>query len=140
MIPLRSWLMVLAVVISGCGPSAQDLREETVSLLNTEADRWNGGEEFHSTAVDPYGHPVMSRVEKTTLNYVLEIRSQGPDGLPKNRDDIVVTRSRRHGETTLTKEAEKTVESLSAGATRGAIKGIKEGLKRSGGDQKKSED
>jgi len=118
-------LLFLAI---GCGPSAHALREQTLSILNTEVDRWDGGREFATSALDAYGRPLSRSVEKTTLNYTLTVRSAGPDGLPKNSDDIVVTRSERHGETTLTEEAAKVAESVASGAASGTIKGIKKGL------------
>ncbi len=130
-------LVFLAVVVFGCGPSANELREKTLSVLNTEADRWDGGKQFTTTATDAYGHPLTCSVKKTTLDYVLELRSTGPDGLPKNSDDIVVTRSKRHDETSITEEAAKTVEGVSKGATSGIIKGIKKGLGSGGKGDKK---
>ena len=135
----RYWYAVLVPCVvflaAGCGPSARELREQTLSVLNTEADRWDGGKEFTTTATDAYGRPLLSHVEKTTLNYVLEIRSTGPDGLPKNSDDIAITRSKRHGETTLTEEGAKAAEGVAGGAASGTIKGIKKGLGL-GGDKK----
>lgn len=127
----------LALFAMSCGPSAIELREQTLSILNTEADHWDGGEKFATTATDAYGHSLIGTVKKTTLDYVLEIRSNGPDGLPKNSDDIVVTRAKRHGETSITKEATKVVESLSSGATSGMIKGIKKELGMRGRIEKK---
>jgi len=130
-------LVFLAPCAAGCGPSAAELRERTLSILNTEADRWDGGEKFATTAVDAYGHPLSWSVRTTTLDNVLELRSNGPDGLPKNSDDVVVTRSHRHGKTTITEEAAKVVEGVSSGATSGAIKGIKKGLGLGGKGEKK---
>lgn len=130
-------LMVLATLSSGCGPSASELRERTLSVLNTEADRWDGGEKFTTTATDAYGNPLTSNLKKTTLDYVLEIRSNGPDGLPKNSDDIVVTRSMRHGKTSIAEEAAKAVEKISSGTTSGIIKGVKKGLGAGGRGEKK---
>lgn len=121
-------LMFLAAVISGCGPSASELREKTLSILNTEADGWDGSKKFATDATDAYGHPLTWKIEKTTLDNILEIRSNGPDGLPKNSDDIVVTRPKRHKETSLTEEAAKVAEDVSKGATSGVIKGVKKGL------------
>lgn len=128
------WLLLvgLAFLGTGCGPSARELREQTLSVLNVEADRWGGGKEFATTATDAYGRPLSSSVEKTTFDYVLSVRSAGPDGLTKNHDDIVVTRRKSHGETTLTGEATKAVESVAGGAASGTIKGIKKGLGLSG--------
>ncbi len=136
---LRSFVLFvfLAAVLSGCGPSASELREKTVSVLNTEADRWDGGPKFTTAATDAYGHTLMCSVKKTTLDYVLEVRSNGPDGLPKNNDDIVVTRSKRHNETSITEEAAKAVENLSSGASSGIIKGIKKEFGMGGKKDKK---
>ncbi len=131
------YLLLLGVLILaiGCGPSAQELREQTLSTVNTEADRWNGGNQFQTTALDAYGRPLASKVEKTVLSYVLEVRSFGPDGLPSNSDDIVVTRMKSHGETTLTQEAAKAVETIAESGASGTIKGIKKGLGM-GGEKK----
>lgn len=119
---------LLLVISSGCGPSAHELREKTLSVINVEADRWDGGKDFATTATDAYGKPLSCKVEKTTLSYVLEVRSAGPDGLPKNNDDVVITRSKQHGETTVTEEAARVVERLSESGAGGAVKGIKKEL------------
>ena len=132
----RSFAMLAVLAVVGCGPSAHELREQTLSTLNTEADRWDGRKEFVTTATDAYGRPLSATVEKGTLSYTLELRSAGPDGLPKNSDDIVVTRSKQHGESSLTEEAAKAVEAVTEGAASGAIKGIKKGFGLGGGDKK----
>jgi hypothetical protein len=132
----RSFAMLAVLAVVGCGPSAHELRERTLSTLNTEADRWGGGKEFVTTATDAYGRPLSATVEKGTLSYTLELRSAGPDGLPKNSDDIVVTRSKPHGEFSLTEEAAKAAEAVTGGAASGAIKGIKKGFGLGGGEKK----
>jgi hypothetical protein len=128
-------LLFVATVVPGCGPSASELRERTLSALNIEADRWDGGKEFVATASDAYGRPIAGSVERGTLSYILEVRSHGPDGLPKNSDDIVVTRSKRHGETSIAGEAEKAAERVSRGVASGMIKGVKKGLGLGGGEK-----
>ncbi len=120
--------LFLTVIVSGCGPSAAELHEQTLSVLNTEADRWEGGPEFVTEANDAYGRPLTSSVEKSTLNYILEVRSHGPDGLPKNSDDIAVARSERHGETSIVKEVGKATEEISSRAASGIITGARKGL------------
>lgn len=96
-------VVALAILaMAGCGPSERDLREQTLSTLNSEADKWPGGEGFTTSAADSYGRPVTATVEKGTFGFRLELRSTGPDGLPKNSDDIVVTRRKSHGEGTVT--------------------------------------
>ena len=125
---LRTLLTLLPLLVVGCGPSARELREATLSALNVEADRWDGGKDFTPAATDAYGRPVTATVEKGTLNYTLEVRSAGPDGLPKNHDDVVVHRSKRHGEATVAGEIGKGVETIAEGAGSGLVKGIKKGL------------
>jgi hypothetical protein len=137
MIKQMPFLLLLSTVLAGCGPSAHELRERTLSIINTEADKWDGGKAFKTNAKDAYGRALTCSVEKTSLTYVLEVRSNGPDGLPKNGDDIVVTRSKRHGETTIMKEAEKASEGIGRGAASGVIQGVKKGLGLGGQDGKK---
>ncbi len=133
---MRSPVLFTLLLVVGCGPSAHELQEQTLSTLNAEAERWDGGKNFATTATDAYGRPLTCSVEKGTLNYVLEVRSSGPDGLPKNGDDIVVTRSKRHGESSITEEAAKFTEGVAGGAASGTIKGIKKGLNLGGGAKK----
>lgn len=124
----KFFVFVLFLATTGCGPSASELREQTLSIANAEADRWDGGKDFKTTAQDAYGRPLLSSVTKTTLAYVLEVRSTGADGLAKNSDDIVVTRTHANPETTLTKEAEKAAKALGRGAANGMVQGVKKGL------------
>jgi hypothetical protein len=121
----RSCTVLSIIAIAGCGPSAH---ERTLSILNIEADRWEGGNVFETTVVDPYGQAVSATIERGPLNYTLTLRSSGPDGLPKNNDDIVITRSMRHGESSITQEVAKTAGGVAEGAASGAVKGIKKGL------------
>lgn len=92
----RAFTVLAVFIIVGCGPSSNELREQTLSVLNTEADRWDGGEEFVTNATDSYGHPLIAKVEHPIPGHyhTLELRSAGPDGLPKNSDVIVVYRSK----------------------------------------------
>jgi hypothetical protein len=119
-------LSVSLVPLAGCGPSASELREKTLSTLNTEADRWDGGADFKTDASDAYGNAVTANVTKGTLHHVLELRSHGPDALPKNSDDVVVSRRKLHGESTVNKELERGSESVGRGGVRGAIQGARE--------------
>ena len=132
----RLFIALPMILIVGCGPSARELRERTLSVLNTEADRWDGSKDFATTATDAYGHSVSVHIEKGILNHTLEIRSNGPDGLPKNSDDIVVTRTKRHGESSITDQAAKVTEGVASGVASGTIKGIKKGLGLGGDDKK----
>jgi len=115
-------------LLSGCGPSAAELQEKTLSTLNTIADTWDGGPDFKTTATDAYGNPLVATVSKGLLNRDLELRSHGPDGLPKNSDDLVVHRHKPHGESTVHKEIEKASESVGLGGVRGIVQGAKEAL------------
>ena len=116
------------LLITGCGPSNPERREQTLSTLNTVADTWDGGAEFKTDATDAWGNTVVAKVNKGLLNYDLELRSHGADGLPKNTDDVVVHRHKRHGETTVNQEIERGSESVGRGGTRGIIQGVKEAV------------
>jgi hypothetical protein len=131
---LAAMLLLLGstTLLAGCGPSTRELREKTISTLNTAADAWDGGPDFKTDATDAYGNPIVATVSKRLLNRVLEVRSYGPDGLPKNTDDITVTRQKAHGETTVNQELETGSESIGRGGARGIIEGIREGLKGDG--------
>ncbi|MSR55628.1 MAG: hypothetical protein EXS09_20440 [Gemmataceae bacterium] len=131
---LTTW-GIAALFISGCGPSD---KERTLSILNTEADRWDGGSEFAPSATDAYGRPVTVSISKTVLDYVLEVRSNGPDGLAKNSDDIVVNRSKRHGK--IIEVTAEAGEKLTESGTIGVIKGIKKGIVGSGSGKEKDKD
>ena len=48
-----------------------------------EADRWDGGKDFATSATDAYGRSVSASIEKGILSYTLEVRSNGPDGLSR---------------------------------------------------------
>lgn len=120
-------ILLLGAIGLGYGLWDRAKREQTRSTVNVEADRWSGGPTFHTAASDAYGHPLTSRIEKGILNFNLEVRSNGPDGLPKNLDDIVATRGKPHGESSLTDVTAK----VTAGAVRGGISGIISGVKRS---------
>lgn len=121
-------------LVCGCGPSAAELREKTLSTLNTEADAWDGGPDFKTAAVDAYDRPLIAKVTKGLLNNNLELRSYGRDGLPKNSDDLVVHRHKAHGGTTVNKEIEQASESIGRGGVRGAIQGAKEAIAGKGAD------
>ena len=53
-------LVIMLFLAVGCGPSAHELREQTLSTLNTEADRWDGGNQFQTSALDAYGRPLTA--------------------------------------------------------------------------------
>lgn len=121
----RAWAGWVLVVLAGCGPSHH---ERTLSTLNVELDRWDGTGNFETTATDAYGRPLASTIDKGPLNYRLEIRSHGADGLPRNSDDIVVTRSERHGESTVTGEVAKFTRGVASATAEGGVEGVKKGL------------
>src|SRR4051812_37505995 len=124
----RAFALLVSCAVAGCGPSNHELRERTLSVLNTEADRWDGSKDFATSAVDAYGQHISASVKKGLVNYVLEVRSSGRDGLFKNTDDIGVTRTKRHGESVVSDQAVQDVGKVSGGFASGAVGGIKEGL------------
>ena len=123
-----TFMLAALALLTGCGPSAKELREQTLSTLNTVADTWDGAADFKTTATDAYGQPLIATVSKGVLNRELELRSLGADGLPKNSDDVVVRRSKAHGATTVHQEIEKASESIGRGGVRGVIQGAKEAV------------
>jgi hypothetical protein len=64
----RSFGVLGMILIAGCGPSAHELRERTLSALSTEADRWDGGKDFATSATDAYGRSLSASIEKGILN------------------------------------------------------------------------
>jgi hypothetical protein len=125
-----SRFLVLAfalATLTGCGP---DKREVTRSQLNQLADTWDGTDKFTADGTDPWGEPYTARVDKGPVNYTLTVRSNGPDKLPQNTDDIIVTRSKKH--TAIGDAAgpavEKLGEAAGRGVGRGGVEGIREGL------------
>jgi hypothetical protein len=80
----RSFGVLGMILIAGCGPSAHELRERTLSVLNTEAERWDGGKDFATSATDAYGRSVSASIEKGVLSYpgVRPPSSQMPTARP----------------------------------------------------------
>lgn len=131
-------LLALAFGFTGCGPQGptpKELREQTKSVLNVQADSWKGELDFKPTAVDAYGNPLNVKVTNSKYDTHLTLSSSGPDGLPSNSDDITVYRSFRHTQPEpLSKTVDKGAESLTHGLFKGVVTGVKDGLK---GENKK---
>ncbi len=75
---------------------------------------------------DPWGNEFTWRMDKGPWNYGLYVRSNGPDGLPFTADDIeakVLIPIAKGA------DDEGVSERFIRGLTRGAVKGIKQGLK-----------
>jgi hypothetical protein len=126
----------LLAAVSGCGPDDRSVAE---SEVHRQADKWDGGPNFTAEGTDPWGQPYSAQIEKDEAFYYLTVRSNGPDGLPKTRDDIVATKSHKH--TPISKAVapaiERAGEALGKGLGRGGVAGIKEGLTgKKDGDQK----
>lgn len=121
-------LPVVCLAAAGCGPSAKELREQTLSTLNTEADKWDGKNDLVTAATDAYGRALLVKIEKGPVYYQLELRSAGADGLPKNSDDMIVHRRKPHGEATVSEVIGKGAETVSAGVGSGLVKGVAKGL------------
>jgi hypothetical protein len=133
----RLIIFALSVVtLTGCGP---DKKEIARSQLNALADTWDGSDKFTSEGTDPWGEPYTAKVEKGDVYYLLTVRSNGPDRLSKNHDDIEVHRIGKH--TPISKvaseAAERIGEGLGKGLGRGGVAGIKEGLTGKKPEEKK---
>jgi len=79
----RSFGVLGMILIAGCGPSAHELRERTLSVLNTEADHWDG-KDFATSATDAFGRSMSASIEKGILSYpgVRPPSSQMPTACP----------------------------------------------------------
>jgi len=124
----RLLCVALAVVgMTGCGPSNKDVAQSQVNQL---AESWDGTEKFTPEGTDPWGEPYTAKVEKGDVYYHLTVRSNGPDKLPLNKDDIVAQRTVKHSSLSEAAgaAAEKISEGVGKGLGRGGVVGIKEGL------------
>src|SRR4051794_9423868 len=124
----RLLLIATALVgISGCGPDKRDVAQSQVEQL---ADSWDGTDKFTPVGTDPWGEPYTAQMEKDDAFYYLTVRSSGADRLPKTRDDVVATRSKKH--TPISKAVapavERIGEALGKGLGRGGVGGVKEGI------------
>jgi hypothetical protein len=131
---MKNILLIISILLfSGCGETAKQKKERTISQLTTIATGWNGKADPPSTNgfLDAWNNPIQAKVKKGHFNYVLEVWSNGPDGLSGNHDDIVFFTKQSHGETSVNKEIEKTGASLS----RGIAKGIRQGWRKGSEDE-----
>jgi hypothetical protein len=117
----------LLVSLTGCGPDKRSVAE---SEVHRQADTWDGGPKFTAEGTDPWGEPYTAQVEKDASFYYLTVRSNGPDRLPKTRDDVVATKSHKHTPVSqaVAPAVEKLGEALGKGLGRGGVAGVKEGL------------
>lgn len=125
---IRMLLFAFALLIIGCGiPTNHD---KTKSQLNVIIRK-----EFSDTLfkdggktdeVDAWGNEITWEMTKGTWDYYLIVRSNGYDGLPYTSDDVVV-------KATIPIPRDPNAEGISErfvrGLTRGAVKGVKQGLK-----------
>jgi hypothetical protein len=113
--------------LTGCGPDKRDVAE---SEVNRQVDTWDGGPNFQAEGTDPWGEPYTAQIEKDASFYHLTVRSNGPDRLPKTRDDIVATKSHKHTDISkaIAPAVERVGEALGKGLGRGGVAGIKEGI------------
>lgn len=107
-------------LLAGCGQKKS--LEETLSKLNTEADRWDGGESFKTSETDGWGKALYWKITEGKVLRDLTVGSSGPDGLPKNSDDITAMRSK----TVFTIKG--AAKAAAGGVAEGAIVGVKAGF------------
>jgi len=137
---MKRILLIAAALagLTGCGP---DKREVARSQVEQMADTWDGGPNFTAEGTDPWGEPYTAQMEKDDAFYYLTVRSSGADRLPKTRDDVVATRSKKH--TPISKAVapavERIGEALGKGLGRGGVGGVKEGIAGKKAEEKKEE-
>ena len=101
-------------------------RETTLSRINTAVDDWDAGGPTPPSFRDAWGREVRLSVEHGPVHDVLTIRSVGPDGLPKNSDDLVRTRRRTRAGETASGNLGREVGRAGVEAARGLAKGVRE--------------
>mgnify|MGYP001603291918 CR=1 FL=1 len=124
---MKKLTLLIVILCIGCGPSKRDV---ATSRINQIAHEWTGNLNFKVEENDPWGNAYQSKIEKGSMNYVLEIRSSGPDGLPFTRDDLVAQSFSNHSDFSkvLGKDAENIAEGTMKGIGRGITEGIREGM------------
>lgn len=112
--------------------SPKELQEKTISILNVQADKWDGTPNYQFDAVDAWGTPLVADYDVRKYTIYLTLRSCGPDKLPKNSDDIAIKREKdiERPQNPPAKPIEKSVEDISHAAGKGLFSGIIEGLKK----------
>jgi hypothetical protein len=108
----------------GCGPTRADIAKSRTREL---AEMWDGSLEYEIDEMDPWGRSYKTKIEKGPVNYHLEIRSCGYDGLPYTKDDITATKVVNH--TAFSKAVGQGLENIGEGAGRGTARGIVEGVR-----------
>ncbi len=89
-------ILVIIALMSGCGPSYREQREQALSDMNTVIYTWDSSDEdldLHGRK-DPWGTPYKATIRHQGVKIALEMRSAGPDKLFNNSDDIVVKSER----------------------------------------------
>jgi hypothetical protein len=130
MIRLGLFLFTIFLSVAGCGPSK---RAVTQSRVETLAREWGETkvrflERGRTSERDAWDNAISWERTTGVGSCLLVVRSNGPDGLPYTRDDVVA----RHchpipGE--LTRNLRAGSEAMGHGGARGVVKGVKEGLK-----------
>ncbi len=114
----------LSVSLTGCGPGPATRSRSQVELIS---DKWDGGPEFSTNGEkDAWGNEITFKVEKNSTHYVLTVRSNGYDGLPKTHDDITARRQSKH--TDSGKAAGGFMREVMKGTAQGTVEGVTEGL------------
>jgi hypothetical protein len=119
-------VIFLTMLLVGCGD--QDKKEAAKSQLEVLAHQWDAGERDKFKKLDekdPWGNQILVSISKKGQAFELELRSTGHDGLPYNDDDVVVTRT-----APITDYLESWSQSIGRGLSSGAVRGIKDGLKK----------
>jgi hypothetical protein len=120
----RLVVAILLLSLVGCGPSKLDIATSQVNVVaRKEFNEQNFQDGGKTGELDPWGHEITWVMSKGLWDYNLEVRSNGPDGLPYTKDDIVVNVSLH-----IPRSGEKNAEALLRGLSRGLVRGAKEGL------------
>jgi hypothetical protein len=138
-------LITLALVcLVGCGESerakTRRLINQAVSQVNVTAEKLaeQVGEDgwFKRDAPrenDPWGNPLQVKYERTGSAERLEVRSFGPDSLPRTADDVRAVYTLNNDEVKKARREdalERGGRSLMRGVRKGVTEGVREAMKR----------
>jgi hypothetical protein len=94
---MKKYFLALAVVVFiGCDTCQVKIKKST-SLVESLAEKWEQGDDsvLEKTHFDAWSNKIVFKVDERENTTYLEVKSNGPDGLPFTSDDIKAMRSRK---------------------------------------------
>lgn len=131
--------LLIVTGLVGCGGPSNDTKcqSQLGVLAHQEFSETTFKDGGGTGQNDPWGNEITWELYKGWSTYKLTVRSNGPDGLPYTYDDMHAYGNYAIPKKSVDPEAETMSERFTRGITRGAIKGIKQGVM---GDPKPKDD